>query len=169
MCELALHNELYAPNGAFDNIKMNQSVSIGDRLAEERKRKGLNQAAFAAIGGISVKTQVLYEKAERVPDANYLAAIAGAGFDVLYVLTGAPSSTALSVEESAVVAGYRALDQRGRAGVHALISGMQPPPAQSRTGMVFHGQVGEVKNIEGDYHQNEPVTISVGGKKKSPK
>lgn len=35
--------------------------------------------------------------------------------------------------------------------------------------MVFHGQVGEVKNIEGDYQQNEPVTINVGGKKKRTK
>ncbi|SOZ15568.1 putative TRANSCRIPTIONAL REGULATOR, lambda-like DNA-BINDING REPRESSOR (fragment) [Cupriavidus taiwanensis] len=47
---------------------------------------------------------------------------------------------------------------------------MQPPVAPpGRTGMVFHGQVGEVKNIEGDYQQNEPVTINVGGKKKRTK
>jgi transcriptional regulator with XRE-family HTH domain len=147
---------------------MNQSVSIGGRLVEERKRRALSQAAFAALAGVSVKTQVLYEKAERVPDANYLAAIAGHGFDVLYVLTGVRTGQGLTNEEIALISGYRSLDVRGRAGVLALVSGMQPP-ASNRTGMVFHGQVGEVKNIEGDYHQNEPMTINVGGKKKRTK
>lgn len=144
---------------------MNQLVSIGDRLAEERKRRGLNQAAFAAIGGVSVKTQVLYEKAERVPDANYLAAIAGAGFDALYVLTGASSAAAMSAEESAMLAGYRALDARGRAGVLALIGGMQPvAETKHRTEMVFKGAVGNVN--QGDYHQNEALTLNVGSKPK---
>lgn len=160
-----MHNKLYAPFGAFYNQKMNHSVSIGDRLTEERKRRGLNQAAFAAIGGVSVKTQVLYEKAERVPDANYLAAIAGAGFDALYVLTGVSNTTVLSPEEATVLAGYRALDSRGRAGVLALIGGMQPAAAtKHRTEMVFKGAVGSVN--QGDYHQNEALTVKVGSKPK---
>lgn len=155
-----MHNELYAPNGAFDNIKMNQSVSIGDRLAGERKRRGLNQAAFAAIGGVSVKTQVLYEKAERVPDANYLAAIAGAGFDVPYILTGDVTAVGLSEEEAAIVKGYRMLDQTGRAGVLALIGGMQPPTANVRV----KGDVGQY--VQGDLTIKEPFTIDMRKEKK---
>lgn len=125
----------------------------------------MNQAAFAAVGGVSVKTQVLYEKAERVPDANYLAAIAAAGFDVLYILTGHTSVPGLSDGEAALVAGYRTLDARGRAGVLALIGGMQPPGETShRTEMIFKGGVGSVN--QGDYHQNESLTIKVGGKAK---
>lgn len=138
---------------------MNQSVSIGDRLAEERKRKGLNQAAFAAIGGVSVKTQVLYEKTERVPDANYLAAIAGAGFDVLYVLTGEPSAASLTVEEAAVLTGYRSLDTKGRAGVLALLSGMQDKPT---TSVRVKGKVGQY--VEGNV--TAPFTIDMRKTKK---
>ena len=67
---------------------MERSVNFGERLADERRRQGLNQTDFAALGGVTVKTQVLYEKSERVPDANYLAAVARHGVDVLYVLTG---------------------------------------------------------------------------------
>lgn len=137
---------------------MNQSVSIGDRLAEERKRKGLNQSAFAAIGGVSVKTQVLYEKAERVPDANYLAAIAGAGFDVLYVLLGAPSA-AISIEESAVLAGFRKLDERGRAGVLALIGGMQPSASAD---VQIKGDVSQV--VHGGMTVTTPMNFTINKK-----
>lgn len=136
---------------------MNQLVSIGSRLAEERKRKGLNQSAFAEIGGVSVKTQVLYEKAERVPDANYLAAIAEAGFDVLYILTGAPNASAVAGEEAAVLAGYRKLDARGRAGVLALIGGMQKQPAAD---VHVKGDVGQY--VVGDV--TAPFTIDMGKK-----
>ena len=68
---------------------MNQLVSIGDRLREERVRLGLTQPAIGEIGGVTKKTQMLYEGGERAPDANYLSAIAAHGADVRYVLTGA--------------------------------------------------------------------------------
>jgi len=67
---------------------MNYSVSVSGRLREERNRTGLNQTDFAAIGGVTKKTQMLYEKGERAPDTNYMSAIAAAGADVLYILTG---------------------------------------------------------------------------------
>lgn len=62
--------------------------TIGERLREERDRLGLNQTAFAEAGGVQKRAQVNYEKDERHPDAGYLAAIATAGADVLYILTG---------------------------------------------------------------------------------
>lgn len=155
-----MHNKLYAPNGAFCKHKMNHSVSIGQRLAEVRKQKGLNQAAFAAIGGVSVKTQVLYEKSERVPDANYLAAVAVAGVDVGYVLTGTPSMGGLSIEEAAVVAGFRSLDQRGRAGVLALIGGMQP--AESAADVKIKGDVSQV--VHGGMTVTTPMNFTINKK-----
>ena len=54
-----------------------------------------------------------------------------------------------------------------------MIGGMrspepEAPPARAR--MVFNAKVGQVKNVEGDYHQNEPVTINVGTRtKRKPK
>lgn len=62
--------------------------TIGERLREERERLGLSQPAFAEVGGVQKRAQINYEKDERHPDAAYLAAVAEAGVDVLYVLTG---------------------------------------------------------------------------------
>lgn len=148
--------------------------SIGQRLKDERKRLGYNQTDFAVHGGVQKNAQSNYESDARQPDVAYLAAIAKLGADIGYIVTGIQTTAALTAEEQAVLKGYRALDDRGRAGVLRMLGGMHAPapapaPAPSRTGMVFHGQVGEVKNIEGDYHQNEPVTINVGAKKKRPK
>ena len=63
-------------------------VSIGDRLRDEREALGLTQEKMAIAVGITKKTQGLYERDERVPDAEYLAAVAAKGVDVLYVVTG---------------------------------------------------------------------------------
>lgn len=119
----------------------------------------MNQAAFAAVGGVSVKTQVLYEKAERVPDANYLAAIAAAGFDVPYILTGHASAAGLSEEEAALVAGYRALDARGRAGVRGLIGGMQPVPSPD---VQIKGDVSQV--VHGGMTVTTPMNFTINKK-----
>lgn len=59
------------------------------RLREERKRLGLTQAEFAAISGQKKQSQVRYESGERSPDGNFFAAVAKAGVDIMYVLTGA--------------------------------------------------------------------------------
>lgn len=65
-------------------------VSIGERLREERQKLKMSQTTFAERGGVTKKTQMLYEGNERFPDAQYLASVAEAGVDVLYVLTGKP-------------------------------------------------------------------------------
>lgn len=82
---------------------------IGIRLREERLRLGLDQETFGAIGGVKKNAQSNYENGIRNPDSEYLAAIAAADVDVLYVLTGSrvPVSN-LSNEESALVDNYRA-------------------------------------------------------------
>lgn len=71
---------------------MNHLVSFGERLREERLRLDLSQTAFGATAGVTKKSQMLYEAGERSPDGVYLAAIAAAGADVLYILTGSPSN-----------------------------------------------------------------------------
>jgi len=62
-------------------------VTIGNRLKEERARIGMNQPDFAALAGTTKKSQITYEKGV-MPDAAYLAAVAGAGADVQYIVTG---------------------------------------------------------------------------------
>lgn len=68
--------------------------SIGKRLREVRKGMGLSQSDFAGIAeragvpGATRQSQARYEKGEQMPSAAYLAAIAQAKADVLYILTG---------------------------------------------------------------------------------
>ncbi len=49
---------------------------------------GKNQTEFAKVTGVHLNTQSRYEKGERDPDTGYLSAIARAGVDVGYLLTG---------------------------------------------------------------------------------
>jgi transcriptional regulator with XRE-family HTH domain len=63
-------------------------MGFGARLAEERKRLGLKQAEFASLVGTDVPKQSLYENDRRELRADYLARLADAKVDVVYVLTG---------------------------------------------------------------------------------
>lgn len=63
-------------------------VTMAERLREERGRLGLNQDVMAAAAGLKRSAQIRYEKGERSPDADYLAAVASLGVDVSYVVTG---------------------------------------------------------------------------------
>lgn len=63
-------------------------MNIGERLREERKRLAMDQATFGAIGGVKALAQHTYESGKRSPDARYLEAVAAAGADVLYIVTG---------------------------------------------------------------------------------
>lgn len=65
-----------------------QLNTLGERLREERERLGLSQVAFGELGGVKKVAQINYEKGNRSPDSEYLAAIAASGVDVLYVITG---------------------------------------------------------------------------------
>ena len=59
-------------------------MDIGTRLREERERLAHTQDSFAALAAIGKRALIHYEKGERSPDAQFLAAIAAAGADVLY-------------------------------------------------------------------------------------
>lgn len=61
---------------------------IGGRLREERESLNLNQEIFAQLAKTTRQTQSNYEKGSRSPDAVYLCAIALAGADVQYIITG---------------------------------------------------------------------------------
>lgn len=91
-------------------------MNISDRLREERERLGLNQVEFGAVGGVKKLAQINYEKGERHPDSAYLAAIAAAGADVLYVLTGERSSAqpARDAAEQVLLDSYRRCGAQAR-------------------------------------------------------
>lgn len=63
-------------------------MDFGRRIREERIRLEMTQAAFAKECSVHRNTQIKYESGEREPDAAYLVAMAQAGVDIGYVLTG---------------------------------------------------------------------------------
>jgi len=100
--------------------------SIGERLLEERERLGLSQPALADACRVTMRSQRNYEKNERFPDAAYLAAIAAAGADVRYVITGdreGPPPLALSPDEHVLLDGYRTLDKKTQKRMLAFVLG----------------------------------------------
>lgn len=131
-------------------------LQFGVRLARERVRLGLSQTQMAQLGGVALRTYSNYESGEREPGILSLAGWAANGADVLYIVTGRHMTSLMSPEEDAVVAGYRELDARGRAGVLALIGGLsaaatdvQPVKAGKRSQIIVGGsnnfQVGNVR------------------------
>ncbi|WP_024645872.1 helix-turn-helix domain-containing protein [Pseudomonas syringae] len=96
---------------------------IGYRLRKERERLGLSQRVFGEIGGVEANAQGKYESGERTPKADYLAAVAARGVDVLYVLTGTPTPTPvndLSDAEEKVLGSYRILDKKDQDAIRRL-------------------------------------------------
>lgn len=111
-------------------IKRQRTTTSHERLRGERERLGLSQAAFAEIGGVKANAQGNYEKGERQPDLSYLAAIAEAGADVLYIITGepaAPQAGALTEAESALLVRYRSATPLGRAALDAVSLALRVP------------------------------------------
>ncbi|MBY4870774.1 helix-turn-helix domain-containing protein [Burkholderia anthina] len=100
------------------------------RLKRERLRLGLNQTELAALGGVQKHAQFQYEKGMRRPNSDYLSAIAAAGVDICYVLTGEEGARLESPDEQRIVSGFRALDARKREAILTLIDAIAESPPQ---------------------------------------
>ena len=83
------------------------TTAVAERLREARENLGFSQEAMGAIGGVTKLTQFNYEAGKRCPDANYLAALAKVGVDVLYLVTGQRMSATLEDEERVLINYYR--------------------------------------------------------------
>lgn len=75
--------------------------NLGSRLKQERIRLRLSQRELGEAGGVKTNAQAKYESGERSPKANYLAAIAATGVDVVYVITGKRTLVLNMTEEEA--------------------------------------------------------------------
>ena len=114
---------------------------ISERLKSERENLGLSQQALADLLGISLRSQQNYEKGDRHPDSAYLAAIAAAGADVLYILTGqraggaeaapvAEPTQQLSRRALAVAQNYEATSEEGKKIIEAAAFAAAKPAAK---------------------------------------
>ena len=82
-------------------------VSIGKRLKEARiAARYRTQGDLADAIGIKRESQNRFESGRQTPGGDYLAKVAEAGLDVVFILTG--NATALSPEETALLNNYRA-------------------------------------------------------------
>ena len=115
---------------------------ICDRLREEREALGLSQQALAERCGITARSQRNYESGERLPDAGYLAAIAAAGADVLYILTGQrtggasapPPPRAVSEGDRILLDNFHAAPAQVQAGVKTALGAFAPGAGSARRG-----------------------------------
>lgn len=131
-------------------------VTISKRLLEERKRLKMSQTEFAQCAGTTKKSQIEYEK-ERLPAfAAYLAAIAAAGVDVQYVLTGQRSAEpVLTHEEKNLLDAWQNAPQAVRAAALAALQAGAKKEKPTRT-----IRMGNVKNdgkmaiVNGDINGN---------------
>lgn len=115
---------------------------ICDRLREVREALGLSQQALAERCGITARSQRNYESGERLPDAAYLAAIAAAGADVLYILTGQraggasapPPPRAVSEGDRILLDNFHAAPAQVQAGVKTALGAFAPGAGSARRG-----------------------------------
>jgi transcriptional regulator with XRE-family HTH domain len=104
-----------------------QMSGIGSRLRKERERLGLSQRAFGEIGGVEANAQGKYESGDRAPKADYLAAVAARGVDILFVLTGTYTPTPvdnLSQTEEKVLGSFRTLHKEDQDAIRRLTTTM---------------------------------------------
>lgn len=143
---------------------MVQRIDIGARLVEERKRLRKNQTDFAAIGGVSKGSQILYEKGDGIPTGDYFALIAADGADIRYILTGAregPEPISLSADEKVLLDGYRSMDKATQKRMLAFVLGGDITSKQQ----VFNAEVGQAIKTK----KLDQKGISFFGKEKKEK
>ena len=117
--------------------------NFSERLRTERERLELSQQGLAEKCGVTARSQRNYESGERNPDSAYLAAIAAAGADVLYILTGQrsgaaaaapvaaePPATQLSRRALAVAQNYEATSEEGKKIIEAAAFAAAKPAAK---------------------------------------
>lgn len=97
------------------NIPVNKGArdlfTSGGRLGAERERVGLTVQDFALRCGVTKQTQIKYEANQNYPDTRYLVGCEGCGVDVMYVLTGARSTEAMSDEHQNLIEAYEAASE----------------------------------------------------------
>ncbi|MCU7842162.1 MAG: helix-turn-helix domain-containing protein [Candidatus Thiodiazotropha sp. (ex Troendleina suluensis)] len=108
--------------------------NIGGRLTSERKRLGCTQAQMAQQGGVSERSQANYESGARSPDLNYCSAIARAGADVQFIITGVrcerqkpdKNTRMLSDEQREILTLWRRVPMRAKSNLMGLLQQLAP-------------------------------------------
>ena len=106
-------------------------MTIPKRLKAERERLNLSQPQLGELVGAGKTTVINWEKGASAPDAVQLSAIAAAGADVLYILTGersTPVESTLTPREIALLDNYKHSGREGQRAIErvAMLEAKQP-------------------------------------------
>lgn len=113
-------------------------MGMGERIKTERERMGMTIPRFAEVAGAAKNTVIDWQNGKSTPPAAKLAALASAGVDVLYILTGqrtagAPAPEPLSREQRALLDNYEACGPEGRDAIRRTATALaQPAPVAPR-------------------------------------
>lgn len=97
-------------------------MAVSDRIKEEHVRLGATLEGMGELAGVGKTTVINWEKGNSAPNAEHLAALSEAGFDVLYIVTGVRGVGAawhLAADEAALVDNYRHSPPEARAALRA--------------------------------------------------
>lgn len=89
----------------------------------------LSQTDFAALGSVTKRSQINFERDENLPNSAYWLGLHAAGIDIHYILTGLPG--ALTDAEAQLLLRHRSADAAGKA---KLLGSVQTPPGAPRKG-----------------------------------
>lgn len=70
----------------------NSTLTLPERLREERKRLHLTQEEFGRLGGVTKTAQWLYESGRNWPTTEYIESLRLHGIDVGFIATGSKQS-----------------------------------------------------------------------------
>lgn len=99
----------------------------------------MTQRDLAEKTSIAKNTQLNYEKGARKPDSDYISAIAQAGVDVLYVLTGQRTprkEEGLDEREKSLLDNYRSLQEGDKAAMQRLSDALAQSPSKENGGKI---------------------------------
>lgn len=104
--------------------------TVGSRLKEERKRLGFSQEEFATTAGITRRPYTAWESGNTSPTAFQLGALAQAGADVRYIVTGdreGPPPLVLTADEKELLSLFRAASLSVKAAAIGALQGGSAP------------------------------------------
>lgn len=103
---------------------------FGERLKEARKALELSQSEAADLTGVSRVHWGRCERGEAMPGGEVLAALAIAGANVHYILTGqlaGPAPEPMTEDEKGMLDDYREASGPVRRAARALLKAVEPP------------------------------------------
>lgn len=145
---------------------------ISERLKKVREELGLTQQGLADRLGVSLRAQQNYEAGKRAPDADYLAAIAAAGADVLFILTGQrsqqiPAAATLSPRQRALLDNFDNTSEEGKKiieGTADMAAKSTSPKRNAKRESEQLPTIGKVKGqvIQGNQTNKGPQVFNFG-------